>query len=92
MAHSVNLSWTGSADSVSGYNVYRGSSAGGEGPTPLNAALITGTTFDDTTVVPGNWFYVVKSVLNGVSSQASNEVEATILPAPPSALVIVSEN
>lgn len=90
-AHSVSLSWVASVDAVSGYNVYRGSVKGGENvlltPSPI-AELV----FTDTTAVAGNNFYVVKSVENGVESPVSNEVEAVLLPAPPTDLVITASN
>jgi hypothetical protein len=90
MAHSVSLSWTASSDAVSGYFIYRGSAPGAESATALNATAVTGTTYVDTTAGPGPSYYVVKSVLNGVESIASNEIEAVILPAPPTNLTLVS--
>ena len=89
MAHSVNLSWTASTDPVSGYNIYKGTVSGQE-TTLVNTALITGTTYNDTSEGPGVLFYVARSVLNGVESINSNEVKATILPAAPTALTVVS--
>ena len=91
MAHSVSLSWVASTDPVSGYNVYRGATAGAE-TTLLTPTPITGTTFVDSAPLLGEDFYVAKSVLNGVQSVASNEVSTVILPAPPTALVVVSSN
>lgn len=89
MSHSVNLQWAASTDPVSGYNVYRGATAGQE-TTLLTPTPITGTTFDDTSATVGISFYVVKSVLNGVESNASNEVSVTLRPAPPTNLVVLS--
>ena len=89
MAHSVSLSWTASSDAVDGYNVYEGPSAGGE-TRKVNSAVVTGTTFIDASPTLGNNFYVARSVKNGVESVNSNEVNAVILPAPPTALVVVS--
>ena len=90
-SHNVNLQWAASTDSVSGYNIYRGSAAGQE-TTLLTPTPITTLTFDDTTETAGVWFYVVKSVLNGVESNASIEVTVTLRPAPPTNLVVVSSN
>lgn len=90
MSHSVSLSWTASADQVDGYQIFKGLTAGGEATTPVNSALVTGTTFIDTTAAPGDEFYVVKSSLGGVLSVASNEVQAVILPAPPTNLTVTS--
>jgi hypothetical protein len=89
MAHTVVLSWTASTDSVDGYNVYRGTSPGAEN-TLLNPSPITTTTFTDTTPTDGEFFYVVRSVKGGVESVNSNESIARILPAPPTALTVVS--
>jgi len=84
----VVLTWNASTDVVDGYNVYRGLAAGAE-TLKLNAALVTGVTFTDASPVAGHDFYIVKSSLAGVESIASNEVNAVILPAPPSNLVAV---
>jgi hypothetical protein len=89
MAHSVSLSWAASTDPVSGYNVYRGAAAGAE-TTLLTPTPITALVFTDSSPVLGEDFYVVKSVLNGVDSVASNEVSTVILPAPPTNLVITA--
>jgi hypothetical protein len=77
---------------VDGYNVYRGFSPGAEGTTPLNPALITGTTFTDTTPLVGEDYYVVKASKSGVLSVASNEVAAAILPAAPTGLTVVASS
>ena len=93
MAHSVSLSWVKSTDAVDGYNVYRGTTAAGESTTPINAALITGTTYVDTVdAAPGDNFYVVKSSLGGVLSIASDEVEAVLLPAPATDLAVTASS
>lgn len=90
MSHSVSLSWTASTDPVDGYQIFKGKTAGGEATTPVNVALVTGTSYVDTTAAPGDEFYVVKSSLGGVLSVASNEISAVILPAPPTGLTLVS--
>jgi hypothetical protein len=91
MAHSVSLSWTASTDPVNGYNVYRSVKSGGK-DTLVNTATITGTTFTDTSALAGTWFYDVTSIENGVESVVSNSVQAVLLPAPPTNLVLVSDN
>jgi hypothetical protein len=85
MAHSVVLTWVASTDNVDGYNIYRGLVAGQE-TVKVNATPVVGVTFTDPAPLLGDAFYVAKSVLNGVESAASNEVETVILPAAPTSL------
>lgn len=75
--HSVNLSWKPSTSAVVGYNVYR---RGTSGVVKVNSAPVTGTTFVDNTVQPGQtYFYVTKAVnAKGTESTPSNEVRADI--------------
>ena len=66
---------------IEGYNVYRGTSPGGESATPVNSAPITGTTYTDANVTAGvTDYYVVTAVAsNGIShSINSNEASATV--------------
>ena len=49
----VDLSWTASVSTVSGYNIYRGNVSGGP-YTRVNASLISGTTFTDTVTFPSS--------------------------------------
>ena len=91
MSHQVSLQWTASTDAVDGYNIYRGSAAGAEN-VKLNTALVTVTTFVDTVAPLGHDYYVVKSSVGGVESLASNEVNTTILPAPPTGLTIIASS
>jgi hypothetical protein len=90
-SHSVSLSWTASTDPVNGYNVYRSTTSGAK-TTLVNTSTITGTTFTDTTALAGTWFYDVTAIENGVESAVSNSVQAVLLPAPPTNLVLVSDN
>jgi fibronectin type 3 domain-containing protein len=78
--HSATLSWTASTG-ASTYEVFRGTSAGGEGTSPLAGGL-TGTTYTDTGLTNGTtyYYYVVAANAGGVSP-ASNEVNA--VPNPP---------
>ena len=79
VSHSVTLTWTASTSTVSGYNVYRSTVSGGP-YTKLNSALITTTTYTDSTVQAGlTYFYVVTSVdSSSVESANSTEVSATV--------------
>src|SRR5262249_9420377 len=74
----IDLSWTAPGGTVTGCNISRATSAGGESATPLNSAPITGTSFRDTTVSPfTTYFYTVQAVNTGGASPASNEASAT---------------
>ena len=76
------LSWTGSSgiDGIVAYNVYRGTTSGGESATPLNATPINGNIYVDGNVNPGaTYYYVVTAIAaNGEQSAASGETEATV--------------
>jgi fibronectin type 3 domain-containing protein len=78
--HSVALSWTASTSSVSGYNVYRGTTSNGPYPTKLNPSLVTVVDYSDSTVASGTtYYYVVTSVdSSGVESVDSNQAPAII--------------
>jgi hypothetical protein len=76
----VNLSWA-AATGAAGYNIYRGTSAGGESPTPINASPVTSLNYTDTGLMPGGtYYYVVKAWNAGGSSASSGEASATTLP------------
>jgi hypothetical protein len=77
----VALTWTASPGAVS-YNVYRGTTPGGESSTPLNASPVTDTSFTDTTIDAGTtYYYVVQAVNPYGASDPSNE--ASVAPLPP---------
>jgi fibronectin type 3 domain-containing protein len=72
----VTISWNAvtATPAVDGYNVYRSTTHSGP-YTKLNSAMITGTTYDDTTVVSGTlYYYVVRSHNSVGESQNSQEV------------------
>ena len=72
----VSLTWTASTGATS-YNVYRGTTSGGESPTPI-ATGITTTSYADTTVTNGvTYFYTVEAVDAAGVSGPSNEASAT---------------
>jgi len=88
----VALSWTGSANAT-GYKIFRATTTGGYGATPL--ATPTGTSYTDTTATNGTtYFYVVKATGVGGDSPNSNEASATPLSAPvaPTNLAATSGN
>jgi len=80
--HDVMLTWTpGGTTGIAGYNVYRGTTAGGESTTPLNSSPVSGAAFVDENVQAGqHYFYVVAGVdSNGNPlTPDSNEASATV--------------
>jgi fibronectin type 3 domain-containing protein len=78
--HTVALAWTASTSTVSGYNVYRGTTTNGPYSTKLNSSLVGSVQFTDSTVTSGQtYFYVVTAVdSNNVESTFSNQATAII--------------
>ncbi len=73
---SVTLDWTASTGAIS-YNLYRGTTSGGEGAMPLVTG-ITSTTYTDDTVTNGVTYYYKVSASNSAgTSGLSNEASAT---------------
>jgi fibronectin type 3 domain-containing protein len=85
----VNLSWNASSGATS-YNIYRGTTSGGEGTTPVGTSTSTG--FTDTGLTNGTTYYYKVSATNSAGTSAqSSEVTAiptTSSPPPPSSLQI----
>jgi len=84
----INLAWTAPTGTVSGYNVYRGTSQGGEAATPVASGLAVAS-YSDTNVMAGTEYYYTVAATNSagtgpVSAEASAVVPA--LPAAPSGL------
>lgn len=83
-AHSVSLTCNPptTGTTPSGYNFYRGTTAGGESSTPLNSTPVTTCAYTDTTVLAlTEYFYTAKSYCPTCSpnlSGPSNEVNVTI--------------
>ena len=79
----VSLTWTAAPGAVS-YNVYRGTSPGGEGATPI-ARGVTTTSYTDTGLTDGTTYYYQVTAVN-VSGESNHSVEVSAMPvAPPSA-------
>jgi hypothetical protein len=77
--HTVNLSWTASTSTVSGYNVYR-STTSGSGYSKLNGSLVGSVDYTDSTVANGNTYYYVTTAVDGSGNESdySNEASAVI--------------
>jgi hypothetical protein len=96
--HSVTLTWTPSTDSSAAYNVYRGTTAGGEAAVPINPAPVavacTGSscTYTDSNVAASTTYsYYLEATLNGKSSVPSNEVSCTIPLGPPGSVSALAQ-
>jgi hypothetical protein len=80
--HDVILTWAAvTTQIVAGYNIFRGTSPGGEGSTPINSTPIQGTSYIDESVSPGVTYYYVITALSqygAAASAPSNEVSATV--------------
>lgn len=77
--HSVVLTWSASPTGGVTYNVFRGSTSGDEGTTPINTASITSLTYTDTNVTPGStYYYTVEAVDAAGSSTPSNQASAQV--------------
>lgn len=77
--HSVSLTWTASTSSVSGYNIYRGTQAGGP-YVQINSSLQVSTAYTDSTVQLGTTYYYVVTAVDstGTESSYSNQASAAI--------------
>lgn len=80
----VVLSWNASSGATS-YNVYRGTTAGGESPSPV-ATGVTSTGYTDTGLASGTtYYYTVAAVSAAGTGPAFTEASATTLPSAPAA-------
>ena len=81
-AGQVTLSWAAPAydggSPVTGYNIYQGTSAGGESATPVNSSPVTATSLTVTGLASGTTYYFVVTAVNAAGEgQASDEASAT---------------
>lgn len=85
----IDLSWLPAAGGAS-YNVYRGTTPGGQGTTPI-ATGVSLTSFSDSGVVGGQTYYYRVSAVNVSGEGArSNEAIATAILGPPAAPSLLS--
>jgi len=74
----VSLSWSASKSEVTGYNIYRSTSQKGS-YTKINSTLDPDTTYTDTTVVAGTYYYATTAVNSGgKESGYSNQVKVVV--------------
>jgi hypothetical protein len=79
--HTVDLSWTASADAV-GYNIYRSTTSGGP-YTMINSSLDGTTAYTDSTVTSGTTYYYVATAVNSSSEESGYSNQATaVIPTP----------
>jgi len=76
----ITLNWTAGAGANS-YNIYRGTSAGGESPTPIATGVI-GTSYTNTGLINGAPYYYYAISINGGGVSAHSN-EAGTKPQPP---------
>lgn len=79
------VTWTASSDSSAAYNIFAGTSSGGESTTPVNSSPVAAgcsgaaCTYTMTGLVIGNSEFIkIQAVINGVSSVASNEATSAV--------------
>ena len=78
--HSVDLTWTASTSTVSGYNVYR-STVSGSSYTKINSSLVTALNYTDSTVQNGvTYYYVTTAVDSSGNESAYSTVASAIIP------------
>jgi len=85
-ASGIGLTWTASTGATS-YNVYRGTTAGGESTTPIATGIKT-TSYTNTGLTPTTYYYKVVAVNSYAGSFASTEASATA-PTPTSTATFV---
>jgi fibronectin type 3 domain-containing protein len=95
-AAQISLTWTASPGATS-YEVFRGSSAGGENATPVAMNLVTPAFVDASVTSGATYFYIVKAINAAGVSGPSNEASATptataTIPAAPTNLAAVAGN
>ncbi|HLK47147.1 MAG TPA: hypothetical protein VKT49_03370 [Bryobacteraceae bacterium] len=77
--HFNYLNWTASpSPGVIGYNIYRGTSPGGESAAPLNTGgPVNGLSFADVNTVSGTTYYYTITATDGMNESAASEEIST---------------
>ena len=79
--HTVDLTWNTSSGAV-GYNIYRGTVAGGP-YTMINSSLDSTTAYTDSTVASGQTYYYVATAVDGNSDESGYSSQAqAVIPTP----------
>jgi hypothetical protein len=78
----VNVSWSAPAGVITAYNIYRSTTAGGEGTTPYKSA-ITGTSYQDSGLTNGTTYFYKVAALNGTLVGAFSSETSALPVAPP---------
>jgi len=78
----VTLSWSipssDGGSTITGYRIYKGTSAGHESATPMNASLVSSLNYNASSLTKGTrYYFVIKAVNVAGTSPASVEVSAT---------------
>jgi chitodextrinase len=79
----VMLSWTAPGPggaAISGYEIYRGTSPGGESGTPVNASLVAGTSYTVTGLTNGTTYYFTVAAVSTAKHQGATSGEASATP------------
>jgi hypothetical protein len=79
VSHMVSLSWAPSSSTYSGFNIYRGATAGGP-YTRVDTSMVPSTSYIDAGVTSGQTYYYVATQVDttGMESGYSSEVSAVI--------------
>src|SRR5829696_7667324 len=72
----ITVSWSAVGFSIDGYNVYRSTSSGGP-YTRVNGAVVTGTSYPDSGLAAGTYYYVVRLVNARGTESATNSSQAS---------------
>ena len=76
----VNLSWTATVDTrATGYQVFRGTANGGPYSQIATVTPRTTTTYQDLPLVPGTYYYVLKTYFGSWTSVNSNQTSCVAI-------------
>ena len=77
VAHYVSLNWTASTSSnIVGYNIYRSSTSGGP-YTKINAIVVAGLNYIDSSVVAGQTYYYVATAVDNTGAESGYSIPAS---------------